>query len=133
MPTFILDAGALIAVDRGNREVLSILKNAFKDGYLVQVPAGVIGQVWRSPDRQVLVARTLKRCDEVPLDGPMARAAGQLCGWAGTSDVVDASVAIVVADAQQVDNEIVLLTSDTTDLRMLLSEVVSVGARIVNV
>ena len=109
-----------------------MLKNAFKDGNLVQVPTAVIGQVWRSPDRQVLVVRTLKRCDEVPLDGPMARAAGQLCGWAGTSDVVDASVAIVVSNAQQVDNEIVLLTSDTPDLRTLLSEVGS-DARIIDV
>lgn len=109
-----------------------MLKNAFKDGNLVRVPAGVIGQVWRNPDRQVLVVRTLNRCHEVPLDGSMARLAGQLCGWAGTSDVVDASVAIVVSNAQQVDNEIVLLTSDTTDLRMLLSEV-GAGARIVEV
>ena len=132
MPTFVLDAGALIAVDRGNREVLSLLKNAFKDGNLVRVPAGVIGQVWRNPDRQVLVARTLKRCNEVPLDGSMARLAGQLCGWAGMSDVIDASVAVVVSDTQQVDNEIVLLTSDATDLRTLLSAV-GAGARIVEV
>ena len=130
MPTFVLDAGALIAVDRGNRAVLSMLQGAFESGHAVRVPAGVIGQVWRSPDRQVLVARTLKRCNEVPLDGTMARLAGELCGWAGMSDMIDASVAIVVSNTRQVDDEIVLLTSDTTDLRALLSAV-GAGARIV--
>ena len=95
--TFVLDAGALIAVDRGDREVLSILQTAFEHGYSVRVPAGVVGQVWRNPNRQVVPARTLKRCNEVALDGSMARAAGRLCGWVGTSDVIDASVAIVAS------------------------------------
>ena len=123
MPTFVLDAGALIAVDRGRRDVLAMLQSAFEDGYSVFVPAGVIGQVWRDSNRQVVLARTLKRCDEVPLDGSMARAAGQLCGWVGMSDVIDASVAIVAANTDQLDNEILLLTSDTADIRTLLSGV----------
>ena len=88
MPTFVLDAGALIAVDRGDRDVLAMLRSAFDNGYSVLAPAGVIGQVWRDSNRQVVPARTLKRCDEVPLDGSMARVAGQLCSRTGTSDVI---------------------------------------------
>lgn len=129
---FVLDAGALIAVDRGDREVISMLKSAFQRGASVRVPAGVIAQAWRNPSRQALLARTLKRCDEVPLDGAMARSVGQLCGWAGVSDVIDASVAIVVSNSDRLGGEIVLLTSDVADIRALLAEV-SAGARIVKV
>ena len=49
--TIVLDAGALIALDRGNPDVLSRLRIAFRDGYRVQVPAGAIGQAWRDPRR----------------------------------------------------------------------------------
>ena len=109
-----------------------MLQSAFENGYSVRVPAGVIGQVWRNPNRQVVLVRMLKQCDEVPLDGSTARVAGQLCDWVGTSDVIDASVAILVSDTQQTDNDIVILTSDTSDLRALLSQV-DAGARIVEV
>ena len=49
--SIVLDAGALLALDRGDREVLSRLQIAFRTGDEVQVPAGVIGQVWRDPNR----------------------------------------------------------------------------------
>ena len=129
--TFVLDAGALIAVDRGDREVLSMLQTAFEHGYSVRVPASVVGQVWRNPNRQVVLARTLERCNEVALDGGLDRAAGRLCGWVGTSDVIDASVAIVASHTDHLDNEVVLLTSDASDIGTLLSEV-RTKARIVN-
>ena len=109
-----------------------MLQSAFEDGYSVFVPAGVIGQVWRDSSRQVVLARTLKRCDEVPLDGTTARVAGQLCGWVGTSDVIDASVAVVASSTDHPTNEVVLLTSDTADIRTLLSAVQS-RARIVKI
>ena len=57
--TLVLDAGALIQVDRGNQEVLSALKVAFDKGESVDVPTGVIGQAWRNPDRQALLSRAL--------------------------------------------------------------------------
>jgi hypothetical protein len=44
-----------------------------------------------------LLARALTHCDEVPLEGALARATGLLCGRAGTTDIVDASVALVAA------------------------------------
>ncbi len=132
MPTFVLDAGALIAVDRGDRDVLAMLRSAFDNGYSGLAPAGVIGQVWRDSNRQVVLARTLKRRDEVPLDGSMARVAGQLCSRTGTSDVIDASVAVVASSGASPANEIVVLTSDTGDMRALLSEV-RTGARIIGV
>jgi hypothetical protein len=47
----------------------------------------------------------------VPLDGALARAAGELCGRSDTSDIVDASV--VIAARLRRDR---IVTSDTADL-----------------
>ena len=119
--TIVLDTGALIALDRGSRTVLSRLQTAFDKGDEVQVPAGVIGQAWREPNQHVLLSRALKRCEEVALDESIARFSGQLCGQAGTSDVIDASVAVAVADSNRHGSKVTLLTSDPSDMRNLLS------------
>ena len=46
--TLILDTGALIAVESSDREVLSLLQEAFLNHEEVHVPAGVIAQAWRN-------------------------------------------------------------------------------------
>lgn len=115
----VLDAGALIALDRNDREVWAMLRVAADEGGLVQVPAGVIGQSWRNGSRQALLVRALRHCDEVVLDGTIARAAGLLCGTTGTADVIDATVALsAAASSQSLDTS--LLTSDPGDLRPLV-------------
>lgn len=43
----VLDAGALIALDRGDKRVTSLLQRALARGWTVRVPAGVLGQAWR--------------------------------------------------------------------------------------
>jgi len=48
------------------------------------------------------------------LDDHAARAAGQLCGITGTSDMVDASVAVAARDRQAR-----VITSDPDDIRHL--------------
>lgn len=128
----VLDAGPLIAVDRGDREVGSRLRYAFAAGHPVHVPTAAIGQAWRNPSRQALLSRMLKGCEEVVLDGSAARAAGRLCGETGTDDVIDASVALAVAEASDTCRDVVLLTSDTRDLSVLLAAL-SIGARMVSV
>ncbi|MCY3580477.1 MAG: type II toxin-antitoxin system VapC family toxin [Acidimicrobiia bacterium] len=117
--TLILDTGALIAVESSDREVLSLLQEAFLNHEEVHVPAGVIAQAWRKPERQVLLTRTLKQCKEIPLDGETARSCGQLCGKTRTDDVIDASVAI--AEAKRFPGGVTLLTSDRRDMQVLLS------------
>ena len=130
--TFVLDAGVLIAVDRGSRDLLSTLQAAFENGDRVLAPTGAIGQAWRDPNRQVLLSRALKRCDEVALDGSAARASGRLCGRAGTSDLIDASVAVTVANATLRHGDVVFLTSDSRDMNELLSAL-DTDARVVAV
>lgn len=58
------------------------------------VPTVVLAQAWRGGP-QANLSRLLARCTVSPLDEPLARAAGTLCGQTGTRDVVDASVAVL--------------------------------------
>jgi hypothetical protein len=127
----VLDAGALIALDRNRRDVWALLRVAADDASVVAVPAGAIAQAWRDGSRQALLSRALRHCDEIPLDGPLARAAGWLCGQAPTADVIDASVALSAAGISSGD-DVAVVTSDPDDIRHLLS-VLNVAARVIEV
>lgn len=108
----VLDAGALIAVDRADRRVIRLLELARE----VHVPAGALAQAWRNPARQVRLVRAMT-ADGVAvqsLDAAGARAAGQLCAATATSDIVDASVVLLARRVRGVT-----LTSDPDDLRRL--------------
>ncbi len=111
-----LDAGALVGLEKNRRAVVALLRVALDAELPIVVPAGVVGQVWRDGRKQARLARFLA-CSEVQveaLDDRRARAAGQLCGVAGTSDVIDASV--VLGAKARGDR---IITSDPKDLRAL--------------
>jgi hypothetical protein len=131
MTTLVLDTGALIALDRNERSVWAMLRVASDDGSPVAVPAGVIGQAWRDGARQALLARALQHCDEIALDGALARASGILCGQTGTADVIDATVAVTAAGLARA-GDVVIVTSDPSDLRRL-RDALQFHARIVTV
>ncbi len=126
----VLDTGALIALDRHDRMVWAMLRAAADAGATVIVPTGVIAQAWRDGRRQALLVRALRHCDELPLDGRVARAAGLLCSQASTSDVIDASVALAAAGLR--GGEVAVLSSDRAVLEHLLS-VLHMSARVVAV
>ena len=111
-----LDAGALIAFERNDRRLVSLIARSLERGDSLAVPAGVVGQVWRDGCRQARLARLLG-ADTVaiePLDDRRARDAGQLCGVRGATDVIDASVVLC---ARARGHRIV--TSDADDIRRL--------------
>ena len=111
-----LDAGALIALDRGDKRLIALLDRALAQRLKLRVPSGVVGQAWRDGRIQVTLARFL-RIDEVeiiPRDEQLARACGELCGATETADIINASVVIL---AKQRGDHIV--TSDPRDLRRL--------------
>jgi predicted nucleic acid-binding protein len=112
----VLDAGALVAFERNDRRIRRLVELAAEHGASVHVPAGVIGQVWRDGSRQARLARLLKSglLDVRDLDLDEARAAGSLCGIAGTADVIDASVALLARR-----HHAAVVTSDPDDLRPL--------------
>ena len=108
----VLDAGALIALERADRRVVRLLELAGE----IHVPSAVVAQVWRNPARQVRLVRALaaEGMCIAPLDGAEARAVGQLCGASGTADVVDASVVLLTRRVRGV-----AVTSDADDLRRI--------------
>ena len=75
----VFDAGALVALDRGDRTLWSDLKAATLAGVDVAVPAAVVAQVWRGSARQARLSRALAGCEIASFDD-VARAAGELCG-----------------------------------------------------
>ena len=81
MTGLVLDAGALIALERNDRRVVSRIDRALELGLAVVIPAGALAQAWRSGARQARLARLLgaEGIDVDPLDVPRACAAGQLC------------------------------------------------------
>lgn len=115
--TTVLDAGALIAVERGRTSMQRLLARASADGAVVVVPGPVLVQVWRGGARQALLARFLNLpfVEVDLLTRGLWLAAGVLCGARGTRDVVDAAV-IVCAQRRGAG---AVVTSDPDDLRHL--------------
>jgi predicted nucleic acid-binding protein len=110
---FCLDAGALIALERGNRWVDTAAKRALRDGLAVHVVPEVLAQVWRGGARQARLAAFLSSEDLVvpSYDAETARAVGQLAGLSGHPDVVDVHVVL-----HAMVHDLTVLTSDPDDL-----------------
>ncbi len=115
-PGLTLDAGALIAAERGDPALARILVRAYERDAVLAVPAGALAQVWRGGSRQARLAKLLGSglCEIVPVDEHLAKKCGVLCGATDTSDVVDASVVVVAHDRGHR-----VVTSDPEDLRRL--------------
>jgi hypothetical protein len=116
MSALILDAGALVAVDRDDRAMMARLRAAANNGLELRSNAMVIAQVWRGlPVRQVNLARLLRAVDVRAVGERDGRAAGVLLAAAGAADAIDASVVLLAAPGER------LLTSDPGDLARLVS------------
>ena len=116
-----LDAGALIAAERGNRKFWALWELAEQRDVDVTVPANVIAQVYRGA-RSAVVSRLLKACVVEIVDERLARRMGEVCGIARSSDVVDVSV--VIGAAARRDH---ILTSDKRDLERIAAHVPGVA------
>jgi hypothetical protein len=115
----VLDAGALIAFDKGSRPVVAMVARALELGLRLTVPAGVVGQAWRNGRKQARLAQLLGSAlvEVLPLSDAQARAAGQLCGVTKTRDVIDASVVLCARE-----RGVCVVTSDVSDLARLAPE-----------
>lgn len=110
----VLDAGALIGVDKRDRAVGAMLRVLQREGVPVRTSAGVVAQVWRDRSRQVNLARVLSGVDVAPLEDVTSRRVGELLRQNRTDDLVDAHLALLVRTTDQV------LTSDEPDIEALL-------------
>lgn len=111
--SLILDAGALLATERGNRELVALAKRELLAGRVPLTHGGVVGRAWRGGARQARLARLLDGLHVAPLDDALGRRAGVLLGRARRSDVIDAAVVLLATDGDSI------LTSDPGDLREL--------------
>jgi hypothetical protein len=109
----VLDSGALIAFERGDRMVAALLKRELLGQRRPCTHGGVVGQIWRAGARQARVARLLQAIEVVALDLELGRRAGLLLGRARRTDVIDAALVLLASD----DDWIV--TSDPDDLHPL--------------
>lgn len=111
--TTLYDTGVLIAADRNERAVWADHRARLEVGVVPITTAPVVAQASRSP-RQARLRIFLNGCDVVAFDPAEAHEVGALLAKAGTSDVVDAHVAVVAAKRGST-----VVTSDPDDLRHL--------------
>jgi hypothetical protein len=112
--SLILDAGAFVAVERGDRDVVALIKRERRADRSPVTHGGVVAQVWRGGSgRQAEVARVLPGVDVKSLDELLGKRAGVLLGQSGGADAIDAAIVCLATD----DDDI--LTSDVGDLRGL--------------
>ena len=108
-----LDTGALIAFDRGDRRMRALLEDLRSQGGRVVVPTCALAEVWRDGASQAELAKLVNSDFAIieDLDGPRAKAVGELCGLRDSSDIVDA---FVVLTAMRYGRMVV--TGDADDL-----------------
>lgn len=113
--TTILDAGALLAIERGDRDLAARIKREWLEGRPASTHGGVVGQVWRGGSgRQVPLARVIEFVTVHGLDALLGKQAGVLLARAESADVIDAAIAVLASDGDRI------LTSDPDDLVALV-------------
>lgn len=115
MAGLVVDTGALIAIERGDRIAAKTLEAVRHEGVEAVTSSACIAEAWRAPERQVRLVRALAGILERPLDEEVARACGVLLARSRTDDVVDAAVALLAQSGDTV------LTSDPEDIERLLT------------
>lgn len=116
MKGFVLDAGALIALDRRSTFMRNLLRATLDGAAEITIPRTVIAQVWRG-GKQANTARLLKAAhiqkavviDE--LTAERAKQIGVAIGRCSHPDIVDVHVALVAAERGHA-----VLTSDDGDI-----------------
>lgn len=113
--TLVLDAGAFVAAERGDRDVVALIARERRAGRVPVTHGGVVGQVWRDGPRQAVLSRLLTGVHVAALDERLGRRAGALLARASTKDVIDAALVALIHDGDEI------LTSDPRDLAILAS------------
>ena len=110
----LLDAGAFVAVERGDRDVVALVKRERLANRAPVTHGGIVGQIWRGGSgRQAEVARLLAGVDVRAVDEDLGKTAGVLLARAGGDDAIDAALVCLADDGDDI------LTSDPTDLSVL--------------
>jgi hypothetical protein len=111
--TLVLDAGALIAYEHGDRTVRAFLERASRTGVDVRTTSGAVAQVWRNGARQARLALLLRGLLEIEMTRERGRRIGTLLGSASSRDVIDGSIVDAAIDGDEI------LTTDPDDITAL--------------
>jgi hypothetical protein len=109
----LFDAGALIALDRGDGRLLALMQQAHRAKVPLATTAPVIAQAWRDGGRQARLGTFIKLPDVTTHEFTRAdaRAVGELVRLSGHPDVVDVHVVMIAGKYRYT-----VLTSDHDDL-----------------
>jgi len=110
----VLDAGALIALERGSEMMLALTEYADERGDGPVIPASVLAQVWRGGPKAARLAKLLEVAEVDSLDEDRGREIGARLGARVSNDVVDAHVVCCA-----IKRKAVVLTSDPGDIEAL--------------
>lgn len=110
----IFDAGVFVALEKPSSRgtVLALVEKHLDEGVLPSTTNAVLAQVWREPARQVALGRLARTLEVYPFGDPQV--VGVRCAAAGTSDVVDAGLAVLADQLEQV-----IVTTDPKDMEAL--------------
>lgn len=110
----ILDAGVFIALENPSKQgvVLALVQKMRDQGILPTTNDAALSQAWRNPARQAPMARLVKATTVHSFGDP--KVIGLKCGVTGTTDVVDASLAVL---SDQIG--VPVLTTDPDDMAAL--------------
>ena len=111
----ILDAGALIAIERRDRRIEAMLRVLHEQRVPLWTSAAVVAQVWRNGRKQALLARILPGVGVRALAPGDDTRIGELLAVTGTDDVIDGHVALLTDDTDRI------MTSDPGDLARLIA------------
>lgn len=114
MSSLVLDAGALIAVERHERSMWALLTEARERGTETIVPTSALAQAWRGGPRSAPISRLLEACTLDGLDVDRAQQVGLRLGAREMADVPDAHVVCCA-----VERGAAVATSDADDMRAL--------------
>lgn len=118
----ILDAGPLIDADRERRRFAALVKVALEEDDVLRTTEAIVAQVWRDR-RQANLSWALSAV-HVSSDFGDGRRIGELLAATGTSDVIDAHLAVLGRRTNEP-----ILTADVADLRRLAD---AAGATIID-
>lgn len=118
----ILDAGPLIDADRDRRRFGALVKIALEEDDVLRTTEAVVAQVWRD-QRRANLSWALSAVHVSPDFGD-GRRIGELLAQTGTSDVIDAHLAVLSRRTNEP-----ILTADIADLSRLAE---AAGATIID-
>jgi predicted nucleic acid-binding protein len=112
----VLDAGALIGVERGSRVLAVLIEQIHElDGETI-IPASALAQVWRGGPTSARLAQLIGGSDIDILSEERAKEIGVRLGARSGSDVTDAHVACCAIERRSP-----VATSDRDDIEALIA------------